>query len=468
MSTLPGQRWFSVDSKSFEIEDAGEGNKAKVFITERQRGRSSWIVFGEEGARTLLKSVVSLRKEANKNIEGLGWSENGRGYSLELRKNVHGRFLLCSVIDMDGKRHRLLFPEGNALINKWTLLEEALQAMGYKEDKGEKRKLAKTSSLGKAERQKGGLILDNSSMEITSLGRRRQDTIWLDISECIVKEDLGLLKYGVVGSWKSQPATDLLLTEVEACAKRVWRLKRRIVIHPLNHNLFFLGFDSSEEAIWVMENGSRIFRGGVMQLEWWTSSSGCKGRRGQEIEVWIRVEGLPLHLWTGEIMKKVRDRYGSFVALDEETALKTNLHWARILVKMKSNGKPASVNLLAGARSYELQKWWDIRPTMAKVFPQSNRTYGGPTEPGEEDDREACAEGRVKPVWAVKCHTSRDEQCEMGHRSYLGNCDAAGSLSRCQMRGASSKAGAKQNFEFQNDLRVSPKGGAQKYPFKGH
>ena len=91
---------------------------------------------------------------------------------------------------------------------------------------------------------------------------------------------------------------------------------------------------------------------------------------------------------------------------------------------------------------------------VAEVFPRSSITYGGLTEPGEEDDREARAEGRVKPVWGIKCHTSRDEQCEVGHRSYMGNCDATGSLSWCQMRGASSKAGAKQIFEFQNDLRV--------------
>ena len=41
-----------------------------------------------------------------------------------------------------------------------------------------------------------------------------------------------------------------------------------------------------------------------MQLEWWTPSSGCKGRRGQESEVWIRVVGLPLHLWTRENFEK--------------------------------------------------------------------------------------------------------------------------------------------------------------------
>ena len=148
------------------------------------------------------------------------------------------------------------------------------------------------------EKHKGGLTQNKSFAEITTLGRIKQDTIWLDISACILKGDLGLLKYGVVGSWKSQPATDLLLTEVEACAKRAWRLKGRIFFHSLSHNLFFLGFDSSEEANWVMENGSGIFRGEVMQLEWWNPSTGCTGRKGQESEAWIRVVGLPLHLWT--------------------------------------------------------------------------------------------------------------------------------------------------------------------------
>ena len=53
-----------------------------MLITERRRGRSSWIRFGEEGARILLKSVESLRKEADKNNEGLEWRENGRRYML--------------------------------------------------------------------------------------------------------------------------------------------------------------------------------------------------------------------------------------------------------------------------------------------------------------------------------------------------------------------------------------------------
>ena len=329
--------------------------------------------------------MVSFRVDADKNNEGLGWCENGRRYSLEMRKNEHGRFLLSSVTDLDGKRHRLCFPEGNGLLNGWTMLENALQAMGNKEVRGDSEKAVKTFSSVKSDKQKGGVVSD-VSMKLTSPGRSRQETIWVDISEYSPNGDLGLLKYGVVGSWKVLPAKTQTLTEVVDWAKRVWRLKGRIAIHPLNHNLFFMGFELSEEAIWVMENGSRICRGGVMQLEWWSPFSGCKGIRDQEKEAWIRVVGLPLHLWTGEILEKVGDSCGGFVAMDEGTASKTDLLWARILVKINTKEKLDSINLIVGDRSYAIQIWWEIRPTVAEVISKSSRAIGDPADAGEEDD----------------------------------------------------------------------------------
>ena len=94
----------------FQAKGGGEGIKVQVVITEKRRGRSSWIRFGEEGARILLKGVESFRKEAGKNSGGLEWRENGRRYNLELRKNDGGRFILCSVADVDGKRASIVFP----------------------------------------------------------------------------------------------------------------------------------------------------------------------------------------------------------------------------------------------------------------------------------------------------------------------------------------------------------------------
>ena len=85
-----GRRWFSVDYKSFELKEEGEGRKAQVIIIERRGGRSSWIRFGKEVINILFKGVESFRKEAGKNNTGLEWRKNGRRYSLELRKNEEG------------------------------------------------------------------------------------------------------------------------------------------------------------------------------------------------------------------------------------------------------------------------------------------------------------------------------------------------------------------------------------------
>ena len=83
-----GRSWFSVDYKSFEIKEVGEGTKAQVFITERRRGRSSWIFFGKEGVKILTKGVETFaRGGSGRDGEGLEWKENERRYSMKLRKN---------------------------------------------------------------------------------------------------------------------------------------------------------------------------------------------------------------------------------------------------------------------------------------------------------------------------------------------------------------------------------------------
>ena len=357
------------------------------------------------------------------------WWENGRRYSLELKENAVGRFILCSVADEDGKRHRLFFPEGDSLVNGWTLLGEALQDMGFKVSRGEKRKPAMINLLGKTENLMGDQI-KNQPRADTRASENYQDALWLDISDYILKGDLGLLKDGVVGSWKSQPATNTIASEVEAWAKKAWRLKGNMFFLPLNQNLFFMGFDLTEEADWVMENGSRICRGEVLLLERWTLSTGCTRSKGQNQEAWIRVVGLPLHLCTEEILVTIRDSCGGFVAMDKETSLMKNLLWARILVKMKSSGRPTFVNLLAGARSYELQLWWEIRPRVTEVYPRRFRRETEMANPRVEDEGKIRAAGRVTAEREATRPILREVQRDKGQRQGLHKSGTEGSL--CQ------------------------------------
>ena len=122
---------------------------------------------------------------------------------MKLRKNEGGRFILCSVADLDGKWHVLSFPKGNGLINGWSLLVEALQALRAMEDKGEYSKPAKSTVQSKTGKDKEGINQNLTSVETKIKERENQDTIWLDISESISKGNLGLLKNGMVGGWKS-------------------------------------------------------------------------------------------------------------------------------------------------------------------------------------------------------------------------------------------------------------------------
>ena len=116
--------WFAVESKSFEFRMEGFGKKAKCFITERSRGIVSWIWFGVEGMNNLLSGVEECCRAFDSTRRPFEWRENGRFFRLESKGNIAGRFLLCSVIDDEGKKHSLVFPEGRRFLNGWTMLAE--------------------------------------------------------------------------------------------------------------------------------------------------------------------------------------------------------------------------------------------------------------------------------------------------------------------------------------------------------
>ena len=78
-------------------------------------------------------------------------------------------------------------------------------------------------------------------------------------------------------------------------------------------------------------------------------------RKDSVQEVWIKVVGLSLHLWKPEILRKLSDACGGFVALDKNTEMKTEVKWTRMLIKVVGKSRPSVINILEGPRSFELQ-----------------------------------------------------------------------------------------------------------------
>ena len=406
--------WFAVESKSFEIRTEGKGKKAKWFITERSRGIVSWIRFGIEGMVKLLMGVEECCRASVSAGRKFGWRENGRSFWLESKVNNAGRFLLCSVTDGERKKHWLVFPKGRGFLNGWTILAEKIREMGFKPSQEDipMRTVTAGPSKGGGSRSKNIVTWGGKRAlkDVEEGGSSRKNAVWVDVGDCGYGKEAGSLQFCMIGRWKKNPEFYPTVKELEVWFREAWRLNEGVKLAVLNEELLLLELKSPEKAKRVFESGRRSFNGGVLQLDWWSPESGCIRSKGSVQEAWIRVVGLPLHLWTTEIFRKIGDECGGFVAVDEDTELKKEVKWARLLIKMSGEVRPSAANILEGPRTYELQIWWEILPWVTGVFPASSRFVGKNTK--EEVEEGARAVERVgRPCQSCNAAGQKAQGC---------------------------------------------------------
>ena len=296
---------------------------------------------------------------------------------LESKVNNAGRFLLCSVTDGERKKHWLVFLEGRGFLNGWTMLAEKIRGMGFKprlENIPMRIATVDTAKGGVSRSKKlvtwGGKPALKDVEEGSSSGK---NAVWVDVGDCVYGKEVGSLQFSMIGRCKKNPEFYPTVEELEVWFREAWSLNEGVKLAVLNEDLLILEFNSPEKAKWVYESGRRS--------------------KGSVQEAWIRVVGLPLHLWTTEIFRKLGDVCGGFVTVDEDTEMKKEVKWARLLIKLSGKAKPSAVNILEGPRSYELQIWWEILPWVTGVFPVSSRFAGKNTK--EEDEEGARAAERV-------------------------------------------------------------------------
>ena len=137
--------------------------------------------------------------------------------------------------------------------------------------------------------------------------------------------------------------------------------------------------------------------------------------------------------------------------MDEGTASKIDLLWARILVKSNNNVKYDSANLIAGNRVYIVQLWWEIRPTVVEVTRKSCRDTGGLLESGEKDDCDICAKGRVNHERKEGCKSLCNGPKLVGNQNGMGICAAEECLKNRTTCGGRIHAGDKGKCGSQNN-----------------
>ncbi|KAL6321473.1 hypothetical protein AAG906_018409 [Vitis piasezkii] len=103
-----------------------------------------------------------------------------------------------------------------------------------------------------------------------------------------------------------------------------------------------------------------------VRLEHWSPRSGCWAEEEERKEAWVRIVGLPISLWSPEILKRVGDECGGFIAVDEQTKSMGELQWARILVRLRGEFRPSVLEIEVEEEIYAVSLWWECWPVMRR------------------------------------------------------------------------------------------------------
>ena len=186
------------------------------------------------------------------------------------------------------------------------------------------------------------------------------DVVKVRVGEEEIAERLRKLSCCLVGWWGggTSPMPDLKTIKRQAWSS--WEVIRNLNVVEMGKGLWLLEFDNTKEAERILRVGNRRLGGFSIFLKKWTKEDGCITKRNIKEVAWVRLIGLPVHLWSRSIMRRISDRCGGFLAMDDDTTFLSDLRWTRIRVKWSGKTLPQYVEVFEGQSIYKIQLWWEI------------------------------------------------------------------------------------------------------------
>ena len=244
---------------------------------------------------------------------------------------------------------------------------------------------------------------------VTGIGfGKTEEAVRVRVGKNEVEERLVQLESSLVGWWGGGTSPTPDLKSLKQRAWQTWKVTGSLKVEELRRGLWLFGFESPYEARRILREGTGSFGGLPISFREWGKDVGCTDGRERSKSVWVRLLGLPLHLWSRPILKRIGDSCGGFVVEDENTEFRIDPRWARIRVKWDGSSNPKSVVVSEEDRSFVIQLWWEIQPQMSWESWKSKQNRGVETrEEGEERSRargsvEISAQAREKRVEKLK------------------------------------------------------------------
>ncbi|KAJ9710056.1 hypothetical protein PVL29_001498 [Vitis rotundifolia] len=315
---------------------------------------------GPESLGFLREGLTHCIKDGGDCKWGREWKEKGRTYSLTCGANKAGWYLRLGVADSERKRFSIFIPKGKGDKGGWVTMEKELQklegAFGKKADNRETREVRKA-------------VVERSYVEAAKgTSWRNTNSVRVKIKREEMKGNLQKLENCVVVSWNSRSEGEEDLEKLGRLWANSWGLKGSLGLARMERNRALLEFEILEEAR------------RVLGLEHWSPRSGCRTEEEVSSEIWVRIVGLPISLWTPMILKRVREECGGLVGVDPLTECLGELQWARILVKAREDVLPSVLEAEIEEETYILSLWWESSPVLRKnsmgCSPENGRKSG--------------------------------------------------------------------------------------------
>ncbi|WMV18955.1 hypothetical protein MTR67_012340, partial [Solanum verrucosum] len=139
----------------------------------------------------------------------------------------------------------------------------------------------------------------------------------IGLNESLAKSVVGSLPEEIPG---------ITLSEIRRWVASTWRHNHGINIFDLGRNRFLFEFPNRTVVDHIVR-GDWFWKSYKFSLQWWSPTSNAIFERPNQ--VWIRVVGLPLHLWSHKVFREIGNLCGGWIRTEEETELRNHLKWAR-------------------------------------------------------------------------------------------------------------------------------------------
>jgi len=352
--------YFAVGFKSFDIERLSgtsgiwfewtERSRKAVTRTTFNKGSMEWIVrVLKEASQTKGNSVRRWRK-----TDDIAEIFGARNY------NKYGRYI--SLISVRGRRRSVLIIPELTCNSGWADIAEKVARFisAHKTTNNLEAYRTVDENIPYAEMVRSSKWENREGKGVNANAEVTMQKGVISIKEPICNHSEAL-KRSLVGKFNA----DATLTEVRKWSYNTWKQAYGLNVYEMGNNFFLFEFKSIQLAQQVLE-GIWEWKKTPVKLIWWNPLVATVEERSTGKSTWVKILGLPLHLWSQIFFKAIGNLCGGWLETEEETTLRNHLKWARIRVCSDGNNIPKEVKVENGGVIFEMQIWAEL-PARAYV-----------------------------------------------------------------------------------------------------